>query len=256
MPGKPMTAFSWGYWGWGTSVPQFLEAATTAEAARGFAPPAFADIRLRRSVRAPGFRDAALEKVVGTERYRWFDGLGNANIATEESGVNIAKPGDVRLLLDFILEQWTANRRVVFFCACPAEQEEPCHRFTVASLLLDAARARGVSLTVSEWPGGEPETRELVLTPTQVVRTNNTTSIPLGKKLPASGLATLPMGSIVLARPRRGAVVSFLTGPAEFRGEWKLPQYAVGDAGDSTGQSLAELATELRAAYRANPRSA
>src|SRR5262245_10852333 len=46
-PSGALTAFSWGYWGWGNSVPEFLEAAAALESARGFGPPAFADVRLR-----------------------------------------------------------------------------------------------------------------------------------------------------------------------------------------------------------------
>lgn len=62
--------------------------AAAAEAARGFEPPAFADVRLRRSVRAPGFNGAAFEKTVAPERYRWLSGLGNACIETRESGAH------------------------------------------------------------------------------------------------------------------------------------------------------------------------
>jgi hypothetical protein len=36
---KPMTMFSWGYYGWGNATAQFVQAADAAEAARGFAPP-------------------------------------------------------------------------------------------------------------------------------------------------------------------------------------------------------------------------
>ena len=35
-----------------------------------------------------------------------------------------------------------------------------CHRFVVATLLLEAARARKTRLTVVEWPGGSPEYRQ------------------------------------------------------------------------------------------------
>jgi hypothetical protein len=254
MNSAPLTAFTWGYWGWGTSVPQFLEAAAAAESAGGFAPPAFADVRLRRAVRAPGFRDAAFEKAVGPERYRWFSGLGNANIGTEESGVRIARPEDSGILLDYIVEQWAASRRVLFFCACPADQDQPCHRHTVASLLLETARARDVRLTVVEWPGGEPEARELRLTPTQI-RANRATAIPLGKKLPANGLATLPWGSTLLAGFGKGVVVPILVGPAEFRGEWRLPKFVSAEADDETGQRLQREARDLRERVRANPRS-
>ena len=141
MAAKPITAFSWGYWGWGTAVPQFLKAASLAEAEHGFRPPAFADVRVNRSVRAPGFRDGALEALVGAERYRWFKGLGNANIGTASNRIRIAAPADAQLLLDYVLEQAAANRRVLFFCSCDVVRMK-CHRFVVATLLLQAARAR------------------------------------------------------------------------------------------------------------------
>src|SRR5712691_2713287 len=137
MSSEPLTAFSWGYWGWGNSVPQFLEAAARAEASRGWDAPAFADVRLSRSGRAPGFRGGALGSLVGAGRYQWFAGLGNANTATHEAGVRIAEPADANLLLDFIVHQAASHRRVLFFCACPVGH---CHRHTVATLLLDVAR--------------------------------------------------------------------------------------------------------------------
>ncbi len=76
MGSAPITVFTWGYWGWGNAVPEFLEAAASVEAARGFGPPAFADVRLRRSVRAPGFQGGALGTLVGADRYQWFAGPG------------------------------------------------------------------------------------------------------------------------------------------------------------------------------------
>src|SRR5688500_8003061 len=51
----PLTMFTWGYWGWGTTTREFVQAADAVEASRGFNPPLFVDIRIRRSVRAPGF---------------------------------------------------------------------------------------------------------------------------------------------------------------------------------------------------------
>lgn len=80
-----LTAFSWGYWGWGTEVERFLEAAAAHEAAAGFDAPAFADVRLKRAVRAKSFSGNALEQIVGQERYRWFSGLGNAHIITDRT---------------------------------------------------------------------------------------------------------------------------------------------------------------------------
>jgi hypothetical protein len=52
---KPITLFSWGYYGWGNASPQLLELVDAIEEKRGFQPPIFVDIRIRREVRAPGF---------------------------------------------------------------------------------------------------------------------------------------------------------------------------------------------------------
>ena len=54
-----------GILGLGNAVPQFLEVAAALEAARGFEEPVFADVRLRRNVRAPGFNGTAFQSVVG-----------------------------------------------------------------------------------------------------------------------------------------------------------------------------------------------
>jgi hypothetical protein len=250
-PGE-LTAFSWGYWGWGNTVPPFLAAAAAAEAARGFEPPAFADVRLRRSVRAPGFSGTAFEKAVGQDRYRWFGGLGNARIATHEGGVQIARPRDAQLLLDYILDQWKLRRRVLFFCACATDQPQLCHRHTVAGFLLRAARRRGIDLSVVEWPGGEPVCREVRLDATQWKRAGGRT-VPLGTTLPKDGLATLPWGSTVVIRSA-AASDAMLTGPAIFKREWKLPKLGVADADGRVGYTLEQQARALRKSYSCNER--
>jgi hypothetical protein len=247
-----LTAFSWGYWGWGNSVPQFVQAATAHESANGFQPPAFADVRLSRSVRAPGFNGRALERLVGPSRYRWLKGLGNARIATGESGVKIAEPADAHALLDYVKEHATEGRRVLFFCACPGDRRPPCHRMTVATLLLAAAHARHVDLTVVEWPGGEPERRELRLTNAQEKRARGKT-IPLGARMPSDGLATLPWGSTVMVR-RGDRVRGVLTGPAIFADGWRLPQLDVGRSDSSDKAALEEQVKKLRVTWGCAPR--
>ena len=243
-----LTAYSWGYWGWGNSVPQFLQAATALESARGFDSPAFADVRLSRSVRAPGFNGKALENLVGSSRYRWFKGLGNDNIATGKSGVKIADPPEAHALLDFVKEQAVDGRRVLFFCAC--EVGHPCHRRTVATLLLSAARVRRVDLTIIEWPGGDPDVRELRLKTDRERRASGKT-IPLGQRMPTDGSATLPWGSTVMVR-RGDEVQQVLTGPAIFKNEWRLPRLSV--PGASEKAKPAAQARKLRAMWRCGPR--
>jgi hypothetical protein len=89
---KRITLFSWGYWGWGNSVNKFIEATDAVEAARGYSPPIFADIRIRRSVRAKGFNGNAFEKIVGAERHVWMKGLGNQAVADKTQRMKIANP--------------------------------------------------------------------------------------------------------------------------------------------------------------------
>lgn len=94
-----LTIFSWGYWGWGSTTTQLVQAVDAAEEAGGFKPPIFVDVRLRRSVRAKGFTGKAFERVVGPTRYEWMPRLGNRNIATGESGTEIDDPTAAKELL-------------------------------------------------------------------------------------------------------------------------------------------------------------
>src|SRR5262245_32015030 len=72
-PAVPATTlFTRGYYGWGNATPQLVEAVDAVEASRGFEPPTFVDIRIRRTVRAKGFRGNAFEKLLGPTRHRWM----------------------------------------------------------------------------------------------------------------------------------------------------------------------------------------
>ena len=87
------TLFTWGYYGWGNHTPDLVEAVDAVETSRGFQPPIFVDIRIRRSVRAAGFTGAAFEKLLGQERHRWIKSLGNKQIETRtRPGIEIADP--------------------------------------------------------------------------------------------------------------------------------------------------------------------
>src|SRR5450759_2985969 len=114
---EPLTLFTWGYWGWGHATKQLIKAVDAVEAARGFKPPMFVDIRLSRSVRAPGFNGAAFENEVGSSRYRWLQSLGN--VAIKEGGaLRIKDPAAAETLLDITEACARNDQRVLFFCAC------------------------------------------------------------------------------------------------------------------------------------------
>lgn len=234
-----VTAFSWGYAGWGNAVDRLLEAVDARERSRGFAPPAFADIRIRRSVRAAGFNGTAFETYLGPARHRWFQGLGNQSVATGETGIRIKDPAVAENLLEFIHEKAKEQRRVLFFCSCgPAKG---CHRQVVADLLLAAANANGVALNVGEWPGDLPRVRRVSAADGRKWRYPG--SLYLGVDLPSHGLATLPHGSIVLVQ-QDGRESAMVTGPAQYHSGWRL--YPVKENALRAGPVSARRATPRR----------
>jgi hypothetical protein len=245
-----VTAYSWGYWGWGTQIEHFLEAAEAHEAAAGYGPPAFADVRLQRTGRAPAFRGNTLENVVGKDRYRWFPGLGNSHIADHSSGIKIANPSEANALLDYIKEQATKNRRVLFYCACEhieVDGHANCHRRKVADLLLDAAKKGKTGLEVVEWPGHPPVKVEISLE--EIPKTIGA-NLRIGDEFPPEGIATLPMGSEVELYDGEDLVAVFGTGPAKFKsGGWQLPVLLAPDSYDDEGMQAFRQELETYPAY-------
>lgn len=118
---KMLTLFTWGYWGWGTSTRELAWAVDAAEKKSGFEPPIFVDVRLRRSVCAPGFSGNAFAHVVGASRYQWMPRLGNRRIALGESGVQIDDPSAARDLMQLAIE---CARR---FGVCPDHKDRRRH---------------------------------------------------------------------------------------------------------------------------------
>jgi hypothetical protein len=93
------TLFTWGYYGWGNATPQLVEAVDAVEASRGFQPPIFVDIRIRRTVRAKGFQGSAFEKLLGPSRHKWMKSLRYIETRTGPF-VQIADPAAAEELLE------------------------------------------------------------------------------------------------------------------------------------------------------------
>jgi hypothetical protein len=72
---KPITLFSWGYYGWGNATSRLVELVDSLEKSRGYKPTLFVDIRIRRAGRAPGFIGTGFEDLLGNARYRWMKSL-------------------------------------------------------------------------------------------------------------------------------------------------------------------------------------
>jgi hypothetical protein len=191
-------AFMWGYWGWGGSTRELVEAFDAAEAQRGYEPPVFVDVRFRQQVRAVGFRGDAFEKLLGKGRHVWLRGLGNK--ALDARRIELLDPHVVKDLLDLIVEKDRRRRRVIFFCACETPRENGvrrCHRDLVAELVVNEARQRRLALSVVEWPGGVPRrlTAPFPAAAARAALSDTAKSVPMPKEIqPAIGVS-LPWGS-------------------------------------------------------------
>jgi hypothetical protein len=246
-------AFSWGYKGWGNHTPALVELVDAVETGRGFEPPVFVDVRLRRQVRAVGFRDRAFERLLGP-RHRWLPGLGNRAIANRALAMALAEPRAIDDLLEAIVSS-APRRRVIFFCSCASpEARASCHRGLVVRELVAAARRARLALAIEEWPGGAPVIATLDVTRGSLpeVRAPRI-ALPANVSLAAAG--ALPHGSIV----RSGHGVSALAHPVirTARG-WVLPIHEPSTGGEDRlrRQSLAlrrELALERFGARDATP---
>ena len=198
---KTITLFSWGYYGWGNATKQLVKAVDAIEQQRGFEPPLFVDIRIRRTVRALGFNGLAFEKLLG-ERHMWMPSLGNKHIVTRTGkGIQIAKPEAVEELLDLAVKAAKEKRRLIFFCGCHFpkwEGKTACHRDVVAGLVLAAAKKRKVPVRVVEWPGdGRPRLRmELNADQFRRVR-NGSRFVPVPRQVQPQDLNGPAWGSIM-----------------------------------------------------------
>jgi hypothetical protein len=196
-----VTLFSFGYGGWGTSTAQLVQSLDALERSRGFNPPVLVDIRICRSVRAPGFNGRALERLVGADRYVHIPQLGNRAVM-EDTGeaITIADPDAADSLFNLAINERQRTRRIVFFCACLYQLQggkPTCHRYEVGSLLLAQSRERYRPI-VAEWPGTEPQVLNLAL-PSEALKKlrRGVKSVPLPGDIALDHVASIAWGSVV-----------------------------------------------------------
>ncbi len=247
-----ITLFSWGYWGWGNATKQLVEAVDTAENRSGFRPPIFVDIRLRRQGRAKGFVGDAFQNLLGQARYCWMQDLGNEKIATGGKGVKIRRPEAATDLLDLAIRSAEDRKRVIFYCACEfprCEGELSCHRDTVTDLLLAEAKKGSRSISVVEWPGGEPID---VTAPLEVDRKLFSSVLGGRMNIPfdhnqLGALAGIPWGSILTLRCiEDGRAELVAVGPPMFAtsksgGRWQLPVCLQAEVGKQKASLLRQV---------------
>jgi hypothetical protein len=222
--------FTWGYWGWGSSTKKLKQAVDLVERSRGYEPPYFVDVRMKRSGRASGFQGATFERLLGKNRYRWMPALGNKRIKTRKGPkLQINEPEAAEELLGLALTLRKKHQRMIFFCQCglpldPDRNPPQCHRVEVASLLLKVARQRNVNLSIAEWPGGDPKRVTYEITDQQAEEILHGHRSPsLGRRLPTVDLLALPWSSLVRFHSPHQSFFA-LADAARFEGgQWKLP---------------------------------
>ena len=251
-----ITLFTFGYYGWGNHTPQLVEAVDAVEHSRGFEPPLFADIRIRRTVRAKGFQGNAFEKLLSQDRHRWMKSLGNEFIVSRTGPhIQIAEPAAADELLDLAIDLAKRKQRLLFFCGCQwprCDGKIHCHRATVAELVLAAAKKRAVPVEIVEWPGGEPRQIELDVTPQMfaAIRKGRMT-VPLGDGPDLAEVAGLPWGSIATLQVK-GEKLHRIVGPAISQTTgWALPVFPTSDSATDLSEYEKE-AEKLREALGLN----
>ncbi len=215
-----LTSFSLGYYGFGNRPEKLVQLVDEHEVNQGYQAPFFVDIRLSRSVRAPGFNGNTFRNIVGRDRYVHMPDLGNIKIASGQSGIKIKDPDAAGELLDVIDDRHRRNQRVIFFCWCP--RPIGCHRRVVSRLLKARANRGGIDLQLVEWPGGDPEHHDVEVSEMIIRMVDQGRSfLPLPAK--RKDLRTLPCWSVV--RLKCGSEVRPIhTGRAFYKkGVWAIP---------------------------------
>lgn len=211
----------------------------------------FVDIRLRRSGRAPGFREDAFERLLGRHRYRWMPTLGNSSIGTHKAA-KIACPAAAGHLLDLALDAAERGSRLIFFCACESPWASNCHRHMVARLLRRAGHRHHVTADIEEWPGGQPLRRPKTL---RVSADTLRSAVRGAKAIPLPGSRTprdwvrVPWGTLVMLRAGSDEL-PIAAGPAAYRaGRWVLPLFQDHDQPTRDLRALRRQAVRLRLKY-------
>jgi|JI8StandDraft_1071087.scaffolds.fasta_scaffold00929_5 hypothetical protein len=207
-PNSTLTIFSFGYWGWGTAVPEMVKMIDLVEKSRGYAPPMFVDIRMNHAVRAPGFNGNSFQKHLGEKRVLNFKDLGNKRIGQSRGpSIQINRPESADALLDIILERFQKKQRTIFFCSCLNPREGHsfhCHRYTVSALLFHYAKNRKMKPIIIEWPGGEPAVLDLAINESEyksLSKFPKTISFPyFSSHLSRIDFLSLPLSSILRFR--------------------------------------------------------
>ena len=87
-----LTAFSWGYWGWGTHTPELIRTVDSDRAQSRQAAPDLCGYPILPSRKGWDFLRQCFRERDGLDRYWWIKGLGNRSIETHRLRLEIAHP--------------------------------------------------------------------------------------------------------------------------------------------------------------------
>ena len=118
---------------------------------------------------------------------------------------------------------------------------------TVASLVLKAARKRGIQVKVVEWPGGEPKRIDLDVPPKDFTAVKKGRwTVPLGERVDLARFAGLPWCSIATLHSG-GETLHRIVGPAICQTSgWALPILWRADDPNAGLKEYKEEASKLR----------
>jgi len=252
--------FTWGYWGWGNATEHLVSLVDSVEHERGFAPPIFVDIRIRRTVRDIGFQGNAFGDRLGGERYVHMPDLGNLKILGRPGpAVQIKDERKAADLLHVAINGARTKRRVILFCACEYPgiegHQNACHRATVVGLVLTCAKRKGIALELGEWPGGEMKCSDLALPPGEAkLLLRGRKSISLGKQMPGADVANLAPGSVVRFGSASGHYAVMVGGVRFGSGVWYLPVLSAPASGEAGMHDLISEVRDWRRKHGFEPR--
>ncbi len=187
--------------------------------------------------------------------------LGNLSILGQAGpAIQIKEPSSARVLLDLACKLSESRQRLLFFCSCEYPRLEgdatACHRVTVARLILEAIQG-SMPLEVVEWPGGEPRTLELEVSPSIAKKVlQGARSISLEEGIPHTDLASLAWGSVVRLRSEL-TEFPVVAGPPKYGPHgWSLPVPWETAKRDAIVSELIDKAREWRHMSGFDPRYA
>ena len=248
-----ITLFSWGYWGWGNATEQLVEAVDWPKSDENSVRQSSSIFVCFAKGEPKGSSAMHSATSVGASRYRWMPDLGN--LAVGKSATHEDKASrSCRRPAGTGNQAAKDRRRVIFYCACRFPRvngKTRCHRDTVIDLAPGGREKAARSISVVEWPGGEPSVNRAIEVDRVLYRSvlNGRSNIPFRHER-LGEFAGLPWGSILRSNVSTKEAFQFPQAQRTLliemaKAVWRLPVFLEVEKGD-TRTLLAKAAKEWR----------